>query len=174
MWPSFTLVAAIVFNKQRNLLVVPGVLLSMLGICRVLGGDRASTRPACHNVADNPLSYGLAFVGALIWAGYCTVTARLADGKNGVTPFFMLVALALWIKFAIEGGGGAGFSACGHLHRAGGIRAGLRLCGWNTGIMYGNVTVIVGASYFTPVLSPRCSPRRCYMRHCRSNSGKVH
>ncbi|MCA3834092.1 MAG: aromatic amino acid DMT transporter YddG, partial [Burkholderia sp.] len=41
LWPSLTLVAAIVFNKQRsNLLVVPGVLLSMLGICWVLGGDQ--------------------------------------------------------------------------------------------------------------------------------------
>ena len=156
LWPSFTLVAAIVFNKQRaNLLVVPGVLLSMLGICRVLGGDRGLD-PAgmLHNVADNPLSYGLAFVGALIWAGYCTVTARLADGKNGVTPFFMLVALALWIKFAIEGGGGMTFSLHAVIYIVLAASAlGFGYAAWNTGIMYGNVTVIVGASYFTPVLA---------------------
>ncbi|RQT18759.1 drug/metabolite DMT transporter permease [Burkholderia contaminans] len=156
LWPSFTLVAAIVFNKQRtNLLVVPGVLLSMLGICRVLGGDRGLD-PAgmLHNVADNPLSYGLAFFGALIWAGYCTVTARLADGKNGVTPFFMLVALALWIKFAIEGGGGMTFSLHAVFYIVLAASAlGFGYAAWNTGIMHGNVTVIVGASYFTPVLA---------------------
>ncbi|WP_175886818.1 aromatic amino acid DMT transporter YddG [Burkholderia contaminans] len=156
LWPSFTLVAAIVFNKQRaNLLVVPGVLLSMLGICRVLGGDRGLD-PAgmLHNVADNPLSYGLAFVGSLIWAGYCTVTARLADGKNGVTPFFMLVALALWIKFAIEGGGGMTFSLHAFIYVVLAASAlGFGYAAWNTGIMHGNVTVIVGASYFTPVLT---------------------
>ncbi|KFG98386.1 membrane protein [Burkholderia paludis] len=156
LWPSFTLVAAIVFNRQRaSLLVVPGVLLSMLGICRVLGGERGLD-PAgmLHNVADNPLSYGLAFFGALLWAGYCTITARLADGKNGVTPFFMLVALALWIKFAVEGGGGMTFSVhavvCIVLAAS---ALGFGYAAWNTGIMHGNVTVIVGASYFTPVLA---------------------
>ncbi|MBN3832193.1 aromatic amino acid DMT transporter YddG [Burkholderia sp. Ac-20344] len=156
LWPSFTLVAAIVFNKQRvNLLVVPGVLLSMLGICRVLGGDQGLD-PAgmLHNVADNPLSYGLAFFGALIWAGYCTVTARIADGKNGVTPFFMLVALALWIKFAIEGGGGMTFSLHAVIYIVLAASAlGFGYAAWNTGIMHGNVTVIVGASYVTPVLA---------------------
>ncbi|AOI77096.1 aromatic amino acid DMT transporter YddG [Burkholderia sp. NRF60-BP8] len=155
LWPSLTLVAAIVFNKQRaNLLVVPGVLLSMLGICRVLGGDRGLD-PAgmLRNVADNPLSYGLAFFGALIWAGYCTVTARIADGKNGVTPFFMLVAAVLWIKFAIEGGGMTfSFHAIVYLVLAASA-LGFGYAAWNTGIMHGNVTIIVGASYFTPVLA---------------------
>ncbi|WP_175755046.1 aromatic amino acid DMT transporter YddG [Burkholderia cepacia] len=156
LWPSFTLVAAIVFNKQRaNLLVVPGVLLSMLGICRVLGGDQGlDPSGMLHNVTDNPLSYGLAFFGALIWAGYCTVTARIADGKNGVTPFFMLVALALWIKFAVEGGGGMTFSLQAAIYIVLAASAlGFGYAAWNTGIMHGNVTIIVGASYFTPVLA---------------------
>jgi len=156
LWPSLTLVAAIVFNKQRaNLLVVPGVLLSMLGICRVLGGDQGLD-PAgmLLNVADNPLSYGLAFFGALIWTGYCTVTARIADGKNGVTPFFMLVAAALWIKFAIEGGGGMTFSLHAVIYLVLAASAlGFGYAAWNTGIMHGNVTIIVGASYLTPVLA---------------------
>jgi len=43
------------------------------------------------NVRDNPLSYGLAFAGALIWAAYCTVTTRIAEGRNGVALFFILV-----------------------------------------------------------------------------------
>ncbi|AZQ56260.1 aromatic amino acid DMT transporter YddG [Burkholderia cenocepacia] len=156
LWPSLTLVAAIVFNKQRaNLLVVPGVVLSMLGICWVLGGDQGLD-PAgmLRNVADNPLSYGLALFGALIWAGYCTVTARIADGKNGVTPFFMLVAAVLWIKFAIEGGGGMTFSLHAVVYLVLAASAlGFGYAAWNTGIMHGNVTVIVGASYFTPVLA---------------------
>lgn len=156
LWPSLTLVAAIVFNKQRaNLLVVPGVLLSMLGICWVLGGDQGLD-PAgmLRNVADNPPSYGLAFVGALIWAGYCTVTARIADGKNGVTPFFMLVAAALWIKFAIEGGGAMTFSLHAVIYIVLAASAlGFGYAAWNTGIMHGNVTIIVGASYLTPVLA---------------------
>ncbi len=46
----------------------------------------------------------LALACAVIWAGYCTVTARMAQGKNGVTLFFILTALTLWAKFLATGG----------------------------------------------------------------------
>ena len=55
------------------------------------------------NVASNPVSYGLAFCGAIIWAVYCNVTKRYADGKNGVALFFMLTAAALWVKYLLAG-----------------------------------------------------------------------
>ena len=107
---------------------------------------------------DNPLSYGLALAGALIWAGYCTVTARIANGKNGVTPFFILVALALWAKYLLEGGGSMDFSlsAIVYLLLASGAM-GFGYAAWNVGILHGNVTVLAGASYFIPVLSSALS-----------------
>lgn len=161
LWPTFTLVAAIVFNKQRaNLWVVPGFLLSMLGICRVLGGERGfDLAGMAANVLDNPLSYGLAFAGALIWAAYCTVTARHARGKNGVTFFFMLVAAALWLKLALTGSGGdMRWSASGvvFLLLAAGAM-GFGYAAWNVGILGGNVTLLAGASYFIPVFSAALS-----------------
>jgi drug/metabolite transporter (DMT)-like permease len=111
-----------------------------------------------HNIRDNPLSYGLAFAGALIWAGYCTVTARIAGGKNGVTLFFMLTALVLWIKYLIEGGGGMAFSfeAIVYLVLAASAM-GFGYAAWNVGILRGNVTILAGASYFIPVLSAALS-----------------
>ncbi|GAO22852.1 multidrug resistance efflux transporter [Alicycliphilus sp. B1] len=101
LWPTFTIVAAIPFNRQRaNFLIVPGFVLSIIGIGWVLGGEQGFDLPGMlDNVQDNPLSYGLAFAGALIWAAYCTVTARIACGKNGVTLFFVLVSVALWAKY---------------------------------------------------------------------------
>ncbi|AKM32884.1 hypothetical protein AB870_15175 [Pandoraea faecigallinarum] len=156
LWPTFTLVCAILFNRQRaNWLVVPGFVLSMLGICWVLGGDQGLDLPGMLvNIADNPLSYGLAFAGAIIWAAYCTVTARIADGKNGVTPFFMLVAVALWIKFFAEGGGAMSLDLHSGIYLVLGAAAmGFGYAAWNVGILRGNVTVLVGASYFIPVLS---------------------
>src|SRR5690606_18728066 len=39
-----------------------------------------------------------------LWAAYCTVTARIAGGKNGITLFFMLTALVLWGKYLLTGG----------------------------------------------------------------------
>ena len=45
LWPTFTIVAAILFNRQpTNLLIVPGFLLSIAGICRVLGGEQGQCR----------------------------------------------------------------------------------------------------------------------------------
>ncbi|NIE64599.1 aromatic amino acid DMT transporter YddG [Burkholderia sp. Ax-1719] len=160
LWPTFTLVSAIVFNKQKaNLLVVPGFVLSMLGIGWVLGGDRGiDLAGMLGNVKDNPLSYGLAFSGALIWAAYCTVTARLANGKNGVTPFFMLVSAVLWLKYAIESASGMHFAmhfdmqAMVYLFLAA-AAMGFGYAAWNIGILHGNATVLAGASYFIPVIS---------------------
>ncbi|KWF05316.1 aromatic amino acid DMT transporter YddG [Burkholderia pseudomultivorans] len=156
LWPTFTLASAILFNRQRvNLLIVPGFALSMLGIGWVLGGDRGLDLPGMlENVRVNPTSYGLAFLGALIWAAYCTVTARTANGKNAVTPFFVLVSVVLWIKYFSDGGGAMRFDlhAIVYLMLAA-CAMGFGYAAWNTGILHGNVTVIVGASYFTPVIA---------------------
>ncbi|MEJ8850568.1 aromatic amino acid DMT transporter YddG [Variovorax rhizosphaerae] len=156
LWPSFTMLFAIAFNGQKsNLLIVPGLALSLFGICWVLGGDQGLDFPGMvDNVRTNPLSYGLAFAGALIWAAYCTVTARLAGGKNGITLFFMLTALTLWGKYLADGGGAMQFSFHALLQLALAASAmGFGYAAWNTGILHGHVTVLAGASYFTPVLS---------------------
>ena len=162
LWPTFTIVAAILFNRQKaNFLIVPGFVLSIVGICWVLGGAQG-VDPAgmLRNVRANPLSYGLAFAGAVIWAAYCTVTARIAEGKNGVTLFFILVSVTLWIKYLLEGGGGMDFSseAVVYLLLAAGAM-GFGYGAWNVGILHGNVTVLAGASYFIPVLSAALSTR---------------
>lgn len=151
LWLSFMLVVVIVFNQQCvNLLVVFGVLLLMFGICWVFGGDQGFDLVGMLcNVVDNLFSYGLVFVGVLIWVGYCMVIVCIVDGKNGVMLFFMLVVVVFWIKFVIEGGGGMMFS----LYVVGYFVLVVLVFGfgyvvWNIGIMYGNVMVIVGVLYF--------------------------
>lgn len=160
LWPTFTIVAAILFNRQKaNFLIVPGFVLSIVGICWVLGGDQGfDLAGMLVNVRDNPLSYGLAFAGAVIWAGYCTVTARIACGKNGVTLFFILVSITLWVKYLLEGGGPMEFSleAIVYLILAAGAM-GFGYGAWNVGILHGNVTILAGASYFIPVFSAALS-----------------
>lgn len=162
LWPTFTMVSAILFNKHRaNLLIVPGFLLSMIGICWVLGGAHGfDPAEMLANIQDNPLSYGLAFLGAVIWAAYCTVTARIANGKNGVTPFFMMVAAVLWIKYLSSGGGAMTFNLQAIVYLALAAAAmGFGYAAWNVGILHGNVTVLAGASYFIPVISAALAAR---------------
>src|SRR5690606_349215 len=91
LWPSMTILLAVIVNRQKTSpLIIPGVILAIVGIGRVLGGDGGfSLTEMMNNVMDNPLSYGLAFSGAVIWAIYCVVTQRIAQGNNGITLFFI-------------------------------------------------------------------------------------
>lgn len=156
LWPALTMVCAIFFNHQKsNLLVIPGFIIAILGICWVLGGDQGlDIGSMWANIQDNPLSYGLAFIGSLIWAAYCTVTARIANGKNGVTLFFMLTAVVLWMKYLLIGGQPMVFDLHAIIYLVLAAAAmGFGYAAWNVGILHGNVTILAGASYFIPVFS---------------------
>lgn len=161
LWPTFTMVAAILFaGKKANWLIVPGIILSMLGIVWVLGGEQGlDIAQMFANIKTNPLSYGLAFIGALLWSAYCVVTVRIANGINGITLFFIMVAAALWIKYLIIGDAAdikITLSSMLYLLLAA-CAMGFGYAAWNIGILGGNVTILTGASYFIPVLSSALS-----------------
>ncbi|CZW61206.1 aromatic amino acid DMT transporter YddG [Enterobacter hormaechei] len=156
LWPSLTILFAILFNGQKSTLwVIPGLAISLLGVGWVLGGENGlHVHDIMQNIVSSPLSYGLAFAGAFIWAAYCTVTSRYARGQNGITLFVLLTALSLWVKYAVSDQPEMVFSVpvvvkllmCG-------AALGFGYAAWNIGILHGNVTVLAAVSYFTPVLS---------------------
>lgn len=156
LWPGLTVLFAILFNHQRaNLLIVPGLALSLYGVCYVLGGEHGLHWAGMWaNVQQNPLSYALALAGALLWATYCTVTSRMANGQNGVTLFFLLTALVLWAKYLLLGGGGMVITLPSLVWAAlAALALGAGYACWNVGILHGHVTLLAGFSYFTPILS---------------------
>ncbi|MFT4173829.1 MAG: aromatic amino acid DMT transporter YddG [Rhodocyclaceae bacterium] len=160
LWPSLTMLFAILFNGQRsNVLIAPGLLLAVIGTFWVLGGDQGFDLAGMWvNIRSNPFSYGLALAGALIWAAYCSVTSRFADGKNGITLFVMLTALALWLVYFGNERQALVFDyriAIYVLMAAAAM--GFGYAAWNVGLLHGNVTVLAGASYFTPVISSTLS-----------------
>jgi len=156
LWPSLTIVFAVIVNRQKtHPLIIPGLLLAVAGICRVLGGDQGfSFSEITHNVMANPLSYGLALSGAIIWAVYCVVTKKIANGNNGITLFFILTALTLWLKFLLSPQPPFMLSAvvCISLALAA-MAMGFGYAAWNVGILHGNVTLLAAASYFIPIIS---------------------
>lgn len=161
LWPTFTMIATIIFHtKKANWLIFPGVVLSMIGIIWVLGGDEGfNVSQMLNNINSNPLSYLLAFVGACLWAGYCVVTIKISKGINGITLFFALVAIVLWLKYLILGENHTmnfSFESIVYLILAA-IAMGFGYAAWNVGIIRGNVTVLTGASYFIPVFSSALS-----------------
>ncbi|AST69746.1 EamA family transporter [Kosakonia cowanii] len=156
LWPSMTILLAVIVNRQKTSpLIIPGVILAIVGIGRVLGGDGGfSLTEMMNNVMDNPLSYGLAFSGAVIWAIYCVVTQRIAQGNNGITLFFILTALTLWVKYLTSPQ--PGFTLSWHAWISlilAAMAMGFGYAAWNVGILHGNVTVLAAASYFIPIIS---------------------
>ncbi|MDU6443044.1 MAG: aromatic amino acid DMT transporter YddG [Pantoea sp.] len=156
LWPSMTIVLGAIVNRQKTSpLIIPGLLLAVAGICRVLGGEHAfSLSEIGNNILDNPLSYGLAFCGAAIWAVYCVVTKKIANGSNGITLFFILTALTLWVKFLLSPQPVFAVSPQALISLAlAAMAMGLGYAAWNTGILHGNVNLLAAASYFIPILS---------------------
>ena len=156
LWPSLTIAMAIFFNGQKaSILIVPGMAFAILGIGLVLGGDGGfSVAEMGRNILVNPLSYFLAFMGAFLWSVYCTVTSRMADGKNGVTFFFMLTAAVLWVKYFASGASTLELtSKSAMIVILASAALAFGYAAWNIGILHGNVTVISTASYFIPILS---------------------
>lgn len=161
LWPSFTLVSTILFtDRKSNWLIVPGILISMFGIVWVLGGDAGfSPSQMLHNISINPLSYGLAFVGACLWSAYCVATIKISKGTNGITLFFMLTAILLWAKFLITSENTipiVTLSSVLYLVLAA-AAMGFGYAAWNIGIIDGNVTILTGASYLIPIFSSALS-----------------
>lgn len=156
LWLGLTILFAILFNGQRtNGWIIPGLLLCIIGVGWVLGGDNGfSIDDIISNVVSSPLSYILAFCGAIIWAAYCTVTRKYAGGNNGITLFILLTAVTLWLKYVLSEQPPMLFSWPVTL-RLGlvALALGFGYAAWNVGILHGNVTILATASYFTPVLS---------------------
>ncbi len=156
LWPSMTILLAVIVNRHKTSpLIIPGVVLAIIGIGRVLGGNGGfSLTEMMNNVMDNPLSYGLAFSGAVIWAIYCVVTQRIARGNNGITLFFILTALTLWVKYFTSPQ--PEFVLSWHAWISlllAAMAMGFGYAAWNVGILHGNVTVLAAASYFIPIIS---------------------
>lgn len=156
LWPSLTILCAILFNGQKSTFwVIPGLLLALLGVSWVLGGENGlNIADIRENIISSPLSYAVAFAGAFIWAIYCTVTAKYAQGANGITLFVLLTEATLWVKYAFSPQPEMVFSLSVTVKLVmTAVALGFGYASWNIGILHGNVTVLAAASYFTPVLS---------------------
>lgn len=156
LWPSLTILFAILFNGQKtNWLIVPGLLLALVGVCWVLGGDNGlHYDEIINNITTSPLSYFLAFIGAFIWAVYCTVTNKYARGFNGITVFVLLTGASLWVYYFLTPQPEMVFSTPVMIKLiSAAFTLGFAYAAWNVGILHGNVTIMAVGSYFTPVLS---------------------
>ena len=157
LWPSLTVLLLILTKEQKfHPWVIVGVLLTLLGIIQVqVGNGEFSIRQLKQNIATNPISYVLAFIGAFIWAAYCTLTKKIGNGQNAIALFFCLTAVALWLKYIWIGDFQIpDLQVQSFIYLAISAAAfGLGYAAWNIGILHGNIQLLTAASYFTPIIS---------------------
>ncbi|ACX87960.1 protein of unknown function DUF6 transmembrane [Pectobacterium parmentieri WPP163] len=156
LWPSLTILFSLFINQQKSrLLLWPGLTLSLGGIVWIMKGESDWTPELLwNNILANPLAYSLAFSAALTWALYCNITKRYGQGKSGVSLFFFITSLVLWIQYSFSAEGPISLTLPSLLELLFmGASAALAYSAWNAGIQYGNLTLLATASYFTPVLS---------------------
>ncbi|RRN96204.1 aromatic amino acid DMT transporter YddG [Pectobacterium aquaticum] len=156
LWPSLTILFSLFINQQKShSLLWPGLALSLGGIVWMMKGESDWTPERLwNNVLANPLAYGLAFSAALTWALYCNITKRYGQGKSGVSLFFFIAALVLWIQYSFSAEGAISLTLPRSLQLLFmGASTALAYSAWNAGIQHGNLTLLATASYFTPVLS---------------------
>lgn len=156
LWPGLTLLFALYINQQRaQWFIAPGLLLALGGVIQVMRGDTDwSPAMLLHNLAGNPVAYGLAFGAAIIWALYCNLTRRWSDGQNPVPLFFCTTALVLWVKYLLFPQPPMHINTGTTLELLFmGVSTAVAYSAWNHGLQHGNLTLLATASYFTPVLS---------------------
>ncbi|ATV42826.1 aromatic amino acid DMT transporter YddG [Pectobacterium brasiliense] len=156
LWPSLTVFFSLFINQQKSrFLLWPGLALSLGGIVWIMKGESDWTPELLwNNILANPLAYSLAFSAALTWALYCNITRRYGQGKSGVSLFFFVASLLLWVQYAFSAEGAISLTLPSSLQLLFmGTSTALAYSVWNIGIQHGNLTLLATASYFTPVLS---------------------
>ena len=161
LWPSMTILMLILFKELKfNKWVILGLGINLAGVFYIQTGNGATDLAAViSHMQSNPLSYGLAFIGASLWSLYCVMTKKYSQGHNPISLFFIATSLVLWLKILILHP-----EQLTHIVQIDATTlmymlmvstvTGLGYAAWNIGINRGNITMLVTLSYFSPIFSP--------------------
>lgn len=158
LWPSLTVVMLILFKELKfSIFVVLGLVISMSGIVLIQTGNGALTwTEISAHFMSNPISYILAFMGALLWAIYCVVTKKYSQGHNPIALYFLMISIVLWakllFKYSPEELPPLNMDVAPYLAGVS-LATALGYAAWNIGIIKGNITILVTLSYFSPIFS---------------------
>lgn len=155
LWPTITIVFSILFNGQKaQWWIIPGAVLSFIGIFWILSGGNPNLHAFYEHFLINPISYILAFGSALTWSAFSSMTRAWSKGQN-ISTFIFTIDVMIFAAFWTFGvGGSPEITMKGILSVIiGGCVMGAAYAAWTHGMIYGNITLLAIASYFTPVLS---------------------
>ena len=156
LWPTLTILFAVLFNGQKaKWWVGIGMLLAIYGIFVVLSGNLLiDFRAMWSHITSNPISYFLALWAAIFWAAYSNFTRAWAKGQNPTTLIFALDAIffnAIWL---LDLAPSYPWNTKGVLFAVGSaLIMGAAYGMWTFGVQKGRIEIMSIMSYFTPVLS---------------------
>lgn len=156
LWPCLTLFFSYL-AKQLHFkpFAFLGIFISVFGLLLTINPDFLNLPLLLQSIQNNPPAYSMAFIAAILWAIYCVYTKKLSQGTNAVPLFFCLTAIGLWILFY--------FSPhetwqpptihLGLFILVMGALIGTAYKNWTTSLQFGNIQLLLLASYLTPILS---------------------
>lgn len=155
LWPPLTIVFSIL-ARQLNYRgpIVLGFIVSVLGLLLVVNPDILNLRQFLHILQQNPMAYFFAFLAALLWPCYSVLTKKYAQGQNAVPLFFLVTAVGLWsIHFMMDEAFIFPQLNMWLLITVTGGLVGIAYSNWNQSLQFGNIKLLILATYFMPVLS---------------------
>lgn len=155
LWPPLTVILAI-FAKQLSykLPVILGFILSILGLMMVVNPDILNLSKFFSVLQKNPVAYSFALIGAILWSCFSVLAKKYAQGHNAVPLFFAVTALSLWaVHFAsAEPFTFPSFKMWGAIALTGSL-IGVAYSNWNQSLQFGDMKLLILATYFMPILS---------------------
>nr|WP_174507336.1 aromatic amino acid DMT transporter YddG [Acinetobacter sp. Marseille-Q1620] len=155
LWPPLTIVMSIL-AKQLNYRysVILGFFISVFGLLLVVNPDILNLKKMHQVLSQNPVAYAFALIGAVVWPCYNVFTKKYAEGHNAVPLFFLIATLMLWIIHFIshETFIVPDFSLGLAIVLIGGL-IGISYNNWNYSLQFGNIKLLILATYFIPIFS---------------------
>lgn len=155
LWPPLMIVFSI-FAKQLNYRwpVIIGFVLAVFGLMLVVNPDILNLAKLVSILQQNPMAYIFAFIGALLWPTYSILTKKYAKGQNGVPVFFLVSVMMLWgLHFIIKEPFVLPTTGMWFTLAILGSLIGIAYSNWNQSMQFGNMKLLITATYFMPILS---------------------
>lgn len=159
LWPPITILFSI-FAKQLNFngFVFVGFILAVVGLLLVVNPNILDVAQFIYVLGQNPKAYFFAFLGAILWPCYSVFTKKYAQGYNAVPLFFVVTAVSLWIlHFALNEKFIMPSLNLWLVIAVIGSLIGIAYSNWNQSLQFGNIQLLILATYFMPILSSMMS-----------------
>ena len=162
LWPGLTLAFAIpILRTKVRWSFFAGLAMAAAGAALApLRLGEYSAEALLENLHANPLPYGLALVGAVVWALYSVLSRRWGAGaEGGAVPLFMVAAGAVLaaLSFAFPHPAEWTGRVAAELAFMSVFPVMIAYAFWDRAMRRGNVTLVAALSYLTPLLSTALS-----------------